>query len=328
MAPLVHAALLRVVREKIAGECELDPKYKTRGRLRKGWIGTRGERTRYFGNAVHVVCAANPRSVNPAAIDLPAPAANRMLHIQWPVPDPISWAAGLFQGFPLPRLSVLPDNWRRMPEVRQAKLEIAAFLANHVKTIEFPGKKEDQGGAWPSPRSWEMAAEVLGAARIVNAPRAVEIVLLNGCVGQLAQNAFFRWLASSGQWSAEAEPNVIKALNVDPKAIEGVQDYAFLDHLYVLGQRLVDEVAKHPSEKNWDDAWRLLEHIVAQSRIEGKTFEVAPLNVMASDLLSMLDNPRMFDKLRGVKLPSDELLEALDFEGIKVRPSRSVRKSS
>jgi hypothetical protein len=327
MAPLVHAALLRVVRDKVAGECELDPRYKTRGRLKRGWIGERGEPTRYGGHAVHVVCAANPRSEGAAAIDLPPPAANRMLHIQWPPPDPISWAAGLVGGFPLPKLDVLPDNWRRRPEVKWAKKDVAAFLAHRTKTLEFPDRREARGGAWPSPRSWEMAAEALGAARIVNAPRIVEIKLLEGCVGYDARVAFFNWLQASKEWSESIAPQATRALDVDPKALDEVSDYSNLDHLYVLGQHLVDQVGANPSKKHWEDAWRVIEHIVAQSQVTGKEFSTAPLNVMAADLLAMLDDPKQFDKLRGVKLPSDELLAALDFEGIKVRPSRSRRKA-
>ena len=307
MAPLVHAALLRVVRDKIAGECDFDPKFDDKGKI-----------TKYGGNAVHVVCAANPRGEGAAAIDLPPPAANRMLHIDWPIPSAVDWAIGIMSGFPLPRIDSLPSDWRKMPDVRRAKKEVAAFLSVYGVVIDLPSKSEDQGRAWPSPRSWEMAAEALGAARIVDAPRAVEVELVSGAVGVKANKEFFTWYDKSRTWSQEHESKIGKAFT-DTDAIEKVEKFSSPDHLFAIGQQFVDKVATSPSKQNWDQAWDFIKHVVKMSMTEGGTFNVAPLAVMASDLLDMLLDEKISKKLKDAKLPPESLLEALDYEGIQVR---------
>lgn len=179
MAPTVHAALLRVVREKVAGECDLDP---INGPLK--------------GQAVHVVCAANPRGEGAAAIDLPPPAANRMIHIDWQTPGPIAYGLGLVLGWPTPRLLALPDDWRDTRDANTARAQITGFVQRRSGLLfDFPDKdKKKSGRAWPSPRSWELAADALGAARAAGASRDVQALLVRGSVGDSAGGEFLNWL--------------------------------------------------------------------------------------------------------------------------------------
>jgi len=69
MSPLVHAAMLRVVNEKVAGDLNFDPKRYPKyypgpadprtGKRRKVKASLVGKATPFSGQAVHVVCAAN-----------------------------------------------------------------------------------------------------------------------------------------------------------------------------------------------------------------------------------------------------------------------------
>lgn len=175
MTPLVQAALLRVVRDKVAGETHFDP----------------------TGKYVHVVCAANRPEEGAGSIDLPPPAANRLIHFNWPTPSPLEWAQGIITGkWSVPKLEILPDGWRRSGPVRGAKEDIAAFVqAREEFLLSMPKTEKAAGEAWASPRSWEMAADALGAARFVGAPRDVQYELVKGSVGENIAGEFFNYIS-------------------------------------------------------------------------------------------------------------------------------------
>jgi hypothetical protein len=66
-----------------------------------------------------------------------------------------------------------------------AKEDIAAFVqAREGFLLSMPTTEKEAGEAWASPRSWEMAAEALGAARFVGAPLDVQYELVKGAVGE------------------------------------------------------------------------------------------------------------------------------------------------
>jgi MoxR-like ATPase len=180
MTPLVQASLLRVVRDKVAGETDFDPKHEGKGK----------------GRAVHVVCAANRPEEGAGSIDLPPPAANRLIHFSWPTPSPLEWAQGVITGkWSVPKLEILPDGWRRSSAMRGAKEDIAAFVqAREEFLLSMPKTEKEAGEAWASPRSWEMAAEALGAARFAGSPLDVQQELVKGAVSNDIALEFFNYL--------------------------------------------------------------------------------------------------------------------------------------
>jgi len=167
MSPLVHAALLRVVRDKVAGDLDFDPKFAP-----------------LQGRAVHVVTAANRAGEGAGSVDLPPPAANRLIHIDWPEPPGVFYALGLILGWSKPKLVSLPKGWRDSEAAMSAKEDIAQFLRVRPDfLLAFPKSEKERGESWPSPRSWEMAAIVLGAARAAGVPLDVQTELMKGTVG-------------------------------------------------------------------------------------------------------------------------------------------------
>ena len=328
MMPMVHAALLRVVQNKIAGDCDFDPK-----RVKAGYKTVNGKRvpiwkpTKFRGNAVHIVCAANPKSMGAQAIDLPAPAANRMLHIDWPTPSAREWAEGIMHGFQPPRLDSLPLDWRRSRAVREARKDVAGFLA-HMTTdlLEVPEGAEEMGLAWPSPRSWELAADVLGAARFLSASRKIELKLISGCVGLLVTSRFFEWIDDTSKWSETHRPDLDKLLE-GSKDLKEIAGFGKLDHMYTIGRQLIARVIKEPTLQHWNRAWNFIDKTtqlyddVQSGTVTGISpdFKVAPLAVMASDLLDLLNDPEYAKgPLKKAKLPDESLLKKLEYENIKV----------
>ncbi len=153
--PAVQAALLRVVLERTVGDLALP-------------------------DGVAVVAAANPPEQAADGWDLSAPLANRFCHLGWPV-DGRTVADGLGGGWGVPSLVELPDAWER--HVAVARTWVAGFLRVRPDlAIAVPDDAARAGRAWPSPRTWDMAARLLAAARVGGADD-VASVLVRGCVG-------------------------------------------------------------------------------------------------------------------------------------------------
>lgn len=258
MAPLVHAALLRVVRDKIAGECDLDPK---NGPLR--------------GNAVHVVCAANPRKEGAAAIDLPPPAANRMLHIDWRTPSAVGYGLGLVLGWPTPRIPALPPDWRSSDEAKIARNLITSFVQKREGLLfDFPKSQQSsqRGRAWPSPRSWEIAADALGAALSAGASSDVQAILVKGSVGDGPGQEFLNW------FDARDLPDPEDLLR-DPSSWDPPTDRP--DILWSVANSVSFAVQKKPTLERWKQAWTFI------SIMNQKTKSAQSMVPLASDLLDL-----------------------------------------
>jgi hypothetical protein len=160
--PAVQAALLRVVLDRVVGDLELPP-------------------------AVAVVAAANPPEQAAGGWDLSPPLANRFCHITWTL-DSGAWVDGMIRGWTTPRFEALPEGWEKgIPASRSL---VAAFIRHRPHLLLQVPESDDQAGkAWPSPRSWEMAARLLAAS----SDDDVAAILVSGCVGDGAAMEFLTW---------------------------------------------------------------------------------------------------------------------------------------
>ncbi|MFD8820616.1 AAA family ATPase, partial [Streptomyces sp. NPDC059627] len=133
--PAVQAALLRLVLERRVGALRLPP-------------------------GVRIVAAANPRSSAADGWELSPPLANRFVHLQW-AHDHEVVVRGLGGTWPratLPRLD--PD---RLPvAVDFARRAVCGLLATRPTLVHrLPSGEMRRGGAWPSPRSWDMTLRLV-----------------------------------------------------------------------------------------------------------------------------------------------------------------------
>ncbi|MHC4121420.1 MAG: ATP-binding protein [Planctomycetota bacterium] len=247
MSAIVHAALLRVVNEKIAGDKSFDPKSSP-----------------LKGHAVHIVMAANRKKHGASAMDLPPPAANRIIHFEWPAPTAVDWAEGMLFGWKSPFYFELPADWRKNPLKRQALEEISAFLryregikqqpilfdmpAVQATDEEHGGKKT--GGAWPSPRSWELASDALGAAMVAGAPKDVQLKAVEGAVGVGAAYELF------GFRKFEDLPDPERILR-DPKNWDVPEEEI---RLFIVTGAIANAVARKVTLNRFNAAWAALEH--------------------------------------------------------------------
>jgi hypothetical protein len=297
MAPMVHAAMLRVVKDKIAGDCNFDPE-----------IDDQGNPTRYRGHAVHVICAANPAGQGARAIDLPPPAANRMLHIDWVQPDVIMYGIGLVLGWPKPSLAFLPDDWKDSKKAWTAKEDIASFVRNKGEStlLSYPTEDRSQAGrSWPSPRSWQMATEALGAARACGASEEVQEALVKGCVGSAMTDALKVYLRERNY----PDPELILA---DPNFWMPPDNRA--DLIFDVMQSIKQAIIANPTPERWSNAFKFMANVIRKHDNWAHYFKphVHDLVDMTpdpkdKDFLSRGGDPRTtIPELRGLRLPKEE----------------------
>lgn len=167
--PASQAALLRVALERVAGDL-------------------------YLGDDVAIVAAANPPEMAADGWDLAAPMANRFCHLDWALT-----AEAVRDGFslgwaevPVPQV----DPARAETETTAAKLLVAAFLTTRPDLVTvMPTASADAGRAYPTPRSWEMAATLYGFATAAGVSPVARRILVTGAIGQAAAAEFLAYVA-------------------------------------------------------------------------------------------------------------------------------------
>jgi hypothetical protein len=165
--PSVQAALLRVVLERTVGDLALP-------------------------DEVSVVAAANPPEQAADGWDISPPLANRFCHLDWDL-QASEWADGLLAGFSQPAVPVLPAE-KMQAEVIAARATVGAFVGARPHLLHaHPGNEAASGRAWPSPRSWDMAARLLAATQTGGAAETVTALLVAGAVGPGAAAEFLAW---------------------------------------------------------------------------------------------------------------------------------------
>lgn len=220
--PAVQAALLRLVLERRIGALQLPP-------------------------GVRIVAAANPRSSAADGWELSPPLANRFVHLQW-THDHEVVVRGLGGTWPratLPRLE--PEKFTEA--VTFARRAVCGLLAARPALVhQLPGSETRRGGAWPSPRSWDMTVRLIAFATAAGSSKDVLSLLVRGAVGD---GPGFELLASMDRMDLP-DPEMLLA---DPVAAElperGDLRQAVLD-------AVVAAVRRQPSEVRWDAAWSLL----------------------------------------------------------------------
>ncbi|MBB5874255.1 hypothetical protein F4553_007689 [Allocatelliglobosispora scoriae] len=220
--PAVQAALLRVVLERRIGALHLPP-------------------------GVRIVAAANPRSSAADGWELSAPLANRFVHLQWTYDHDVV-LRGLGGTWPRASLPHL-DPARLREAVAFARRAVCGLLATRPALVHrLPNNETRRGGAWPSPRSWEMTLRLIAFATAAGTSREVLSMLVRGTVGD---GPGLELLASLDRLDLP-----------DPEALLADPSSAVLPERGDLRQAVldgvVDAVRQRPDQARWDAAWALL----------------------------------------------------------------------
>ncbi|MER5527602.1 MoxR family ATPase [Streptomyces sp. NPDC002677] len=258
--PAVQAALLRLVLERRVGALRLPP-------------------------GVRIVAAANPRSSAADGWELSPPLANRFVHLQW-AHDHEVVVRGLGGTWPratLPRLD--PD--RLSAAVDFARRAVCGLLATRPTLVHrLPSGEMRRGGAWPSPRSWDMTLRLVAFAQAAGSSRDVLSLLVRGTVGD---GPGLELLASVDRMELP-DPETLLA---DPGAAElperGDLRQAVLDGV-------VAAVRERPDRARWDAAWALL---VRALDTGAPDLVVVPATTLASLRQEDWDVPEAVERLAG-----------------------------
>jgi MoxR-like ATPase len=227
-APAVQAALLRVVLERRVGDLAIP-------------------------DDVAVVAAANPPEQTADGWDLSAPLANRFCHLDWQ-PDAAAFSEGITAGWRKPL--VQESRVIRKARFEAARALVAAFaIVRPNLLLLVPRDVSAAGRAWPSPRTWEMAARLYAVSEDFDAPGAVRTALIAGSVGPGAAIEFLTWVGEMDLQDPE------EALS-DPDTFElptrGDRAYAALSAIAAA-------IAANPTPERWVTGWKLLGRAGAQS---------------------------------------------------------------
>jgi AAA domain (dynein-related subfamily) len=219
--PVLQAALLRVVLERVVGDLDLPP-------------------------GVAVVAAANPPEQASDGWDLTAPLANRFCHIDWN-PDAGAFAQGITAGWPRARVPQLAEGWAQRQSFTRGL--IGAFVAARPSLLSVPPRDPSVAGrAWPSPRTWEMAACLLAAAEEVGSSEMTRMVLVAGAVGDGAGIELLNWMAEMDLGDPEA------ALR-DPASFVLPERG---DRAYAALSAVAAAVAGNATPERWVAGWKVL----------------------------------------------------------------------
>ncbi|WP_327698478.1 AAA family ATPase [Streptomyces sp. NBC_00459] len=259
--PAVQAALLRLVLERRIGALQLPP-------------------------GVRIVAAANPRSSAADGWELSPPLANRFVHLQW-THDHEVVVRGLGGTWPratLPRLA--PE---KLPEaVDFARRAVCGLLDARPKLVHLlPSSETRRGGAWPSPRSWDMTLSLIAFATAAGSSREVLSLLVRGAVGD---GPGLELLASLDRMDLP-----------DPESLLADPASAALPERGDLRQAVLDGVVAavrgRPEKARWDAAWALL---VRALETGAPDLVVVPATTLASLRQEDWDVPAEIERLAGV----------------------------
>ncbi|MEU6753217.1 MoxR family ATPase [Spirillospora sp. NPDC046719] len=220
--PAVQAALLRVVLERRVGSLRLP-------------------------EPVRVVAAANPPASAADGWHLSPPLANRFVHLHW-THDPRTVARGMAGTWPELTVPVV-DGAKVSAAIARARGAVSGFLtARPGLAHHLPEDAEARGGAWPSPRSWEMALRLLATGYATDAGQDAVAAAVIGAIGDGAGIELLSYLEELDL----PDPDRVLA---DPKAFalpeRGDRQLAFLT-------AVVSSVQGDCTRRRWEAGWEVL----------------------------------------------------------------------
>ena len=205
----------------------------------------------HLPDAVSVVAAANPPEQAAGGWDLSPPLANRFCHLEWPV-DPDRFVEALTSGWPSPEIGINDPALEEDASIR-VRAALAGFLRSRPTLLNaMPQDVSTTGHAWPSPRSWDMAAELWAFAEAAQASEDVILTLISGSVGPGAARELL-------VWRKEADLPDPEAVLADPSTFRlperGDRQFA------VLGS-LAAAVRANPTKERWEAAFEVVQQAV------------------------------------------------------------------
>lgn len=137
------------------------------------------------------VAAINPPELACGGQEIPPPMANRFGHRDWES-DNGEWIKGMIEGWQEPSIPRLPSDWETL--IPTSRSVVASFI-KHKPTMlyQIPKTENQRGQAWPSPRTWDMAARMVAAGESCGLGRDEQAEVIMCLVGQGPAMEFANW---------------------------------------------------------------------------------------------------------------------------------------
>jgi hypothetical protein len=213
-----------------------------------------------------IVAAANPASFT--GVDLLPQTANRFAHINFSDIVPLSaWVYGMLEGFPTPAVVKLPEGWE--DKIAMHRSLVANFCqAAATEAFRLPKDAAGLGRAWPSRRTWDMAARASAAC---DAGGEDDTLAIASLVGDGPARAYVTWRA------AQDLPDPAKVLADPDKHPLPVEE----DKLYIVLASVAAHAVAKPNPKLWAAAWT-----VCERACQGKKADLAIVagRILASNM--------------------------------------------
>jgi hypothetical protein len=155
------------------------------------------------------------------------------------------YAESLVAGaWPTLTLHALPDD--HTAQVGAARALVTGYLRARQRQLSvIPTDAASRGRAFPTPRTWDYTARLLGLARAVGARPAAIRLLVAGSIGAAAAHEFLVWV------EAQQLPDP-EALLADPSSTPFADMRP--DRVFVVLQAVLSAVVAHPSAHRWTAA--------------------------------------------------------------------------
>jgi hypothetical protein len=216
--PLIQAAILRIILEKVVGDVELP-------------------------ESTGIIAAGNPVEFSAGGSIMSPPLANRFSHYEWDN-DPMDFALNF------------PSYWGSPPDCPELGSErwafsrslIASFIRLRPELLhKIPEDESKLERAWPSNRTWDFASRKLSLLINPEDPSRVPdltVEVISSCVGEGASLEFVSWLINLDLPSPE---EILK----NPEKLPERQDrlYAVLSSVVAIATE---------EEEKWLKAWKVL----------------------------------------------------------------------
>jgi hypothetical protein len=229
---------------------------------------------------VRFVMASNPPETSAGGRDLPAPAANRMLHLDW-TPDSSEYTRALLYGWEQITIGQVTEESADAVRYDMAPMVAGFLTAKPHLLLNVPNSESEAGRSWPSPRSWDNALRVASYAQAA------------GFNSEVVGTAF---VASIGDGAAGEYLAYARDLNLpNPEDILANPDKAEIpnrtDQLFTVLGTLVRATISQLDGPRSLAFWTYLNRVAKEVAVDAATVHAAEFVAQAGAELNKLPSP-------------------------------------
>lgn len=190
--------------------------------------------------------------------DLLPQQANRMAHIDFEDMVPLTdWTRGMISGFPSPVISSLPPTWTA--HIPKHRALVASFVSKlPSEAFRIPKDAAGMGRAWPSRRTWDLAARASAACE---AARVDDALPIGSLVGDGQALPYIGWRARQDLPDLE---DVLERAESYPLPEED-------DRLFVILSGIAGIIVATPNPARWERGWILCGRAAKMGRADVAT---------------------------------------------------------